>query len=101
MISKQQAKHLHRELGWNLKVVGMTRAAKHLQPGDRVEFGFCRGTDVVIEHLWIRVFAAPGKAYLGVLEADDSVLGIPKGTQINFRPEHIVRVVRFVQDDIH
>ena len=100
-MNKQQALYLHRELGWNLKVVGMKRVEKPLRPGDRVELGFCAGHDVVIEHLWVRVFAAPGKAYLSTLEANGSVLRLQKGTQINFRPEHIVRVVRPVQDDIH
>ena len=86
---------------WNLKVIGMTPTEKSLRPGDRVELGFCRGSDVVIEHLWVRVFAAPGKAYLSTLEADGSIVGLQKGTQINFRPKHIARVVRPVQDDIH
>ena len=90
---------------WHLKTIGLTPDMKRLTPGDRVQLGFCNGTsDVVREHLWVRVSQVlwGGKVYCGVTETDAaSIEGLEAGQPLQFKPEHVARVKRSYQDDIH
>ncbi len=90
---------------WHLKTIELTPDTKRLTPGDRVQLGFCNGnSNIVQEHLWVRIFARlwNGKFYMGSLETDAaSIDGLKAGQQVKFGPEHVARVKRSVQDDIH
>ncbi len=80
---------------WQLKTIGLTPDTKRLTPGDRVQLGFCTCPNIVLEHLWVRIFAAPwaGKFYLAVLETDAvSIDGLRAGDQIKFEPKHVAKV---------
>ncbi len=82
---------------WRLKTIELTPDNKRLTPGDRVQLGFCTYPNIVREHLWVRIFAAPwnGKFYFATLEADAAAIdGLKAGAQVKFEPKHIAQVKR-------
>ena len=89
---------------WQLATIGLTPNTERLVPGDRVQLGFCTCPNIVREHLWVRTFQVlwQGKFYFGVLEDDaKSIHGLKAGQSVTFWPEHVARVKRSYQDDIH
>ncbi len=90
---------------WQLKTIELTPDTTRLMPGDRVQLGFClNNSNIVLEHLWVRVGQAlwGGKFYFGALEQDSkSIDGLKIGQPVQFWPQHVGKVRRLYQDDVH